>query len=62
MKYICLEYIEAGRVEGMTDEERNAMLDECLEHNDHLRATTSALAQSRRSRYKTCCPSRHLFR
>ena len=38
MKYICLGYIERGKVEGMTDDERNAMLDECLEHNDHLRA------------------------
>ena len=38
MKYICLGYIERGKVEGMTDDERNAMLDECFEHNDHLRA------------------------
>ena len=38
MKYMCLGYIEPGKVEGMTDDERNAMLDECFEHNDHLRA------------------------
>ena len=38
MRYICLGYIERGKVEGMTDDERNAMLDECFEHNDHLRA------------------------
>ena len=38
MKYICLGYIEPGKVEGMSEDERNAMLDECFEHNDHLRA------------------------
>jgi len=38
MKYICLGYIEPGKFEGMTQVERNAVLDECFEHNDHLRA------------------------
>src|SRR5215470_7787337 len=38
MKYICLGYIEPGKVEVMSDDERNAMLDECFEHHDHLRA------------------------
>ena len=38
MKYICLGYIEPGKLEGMTEDERNAVLDECFEHNDHLRA------------------------
>jgi hypothetical protein len=38
MKYICLGYIEPGKIEGMTEHERHAMLDECFEHNDHLRA------------------------
>ena len=38
MKYICLGYIEPGKFEGMTEDERNAVLDECFEHNDHLRA------------------------
>ena len=39
MKYICLGYLEPGKFEGMTDEERNAMFDECFAHNDHLRAS-----------------------
>jgi hypothetical protein len=38
MKYICLGYLEPGKFEGMTEHERNAVLDECFEHNDHLRA------------------------
>jgi len=38
MKYICLRYIEPGKFEGMTEDERNAVFDECFEHNDHLRA------------------------
>ena len=37
MKYICLGYVEPGKFEGMTEAERNAVLDECFEHNDHLR-------------------------
>ena len=45
MKYICLGYIERGKVEGMTDDERNAMLDECFEHNDHLRANGNVVAE-----------------
>ena len=39
MKYICLGYLESGKFEGMTEDERNAVLDECFEHNDHLRAS-----------------------
>ena len=38
MKYICLGYIEPGKFEGMTEDERNAVFDDCFEHNDHLRA------------------------
>ena len=38
MKYICLGYIEPGKFEGMTEDEQHAMLDECFEYNDHLRA------------------------
>lgn len=38
MKYICLGYIEPGKFEGMSEEERNRTLDECFEYNDHLRA------------------------
>ena len=38
MKYICLGYIEPGRFEGMSRDEQQAMLDECFEYDDHLRA------------------------
>lgn len=38
MKYICLGYLEPGKFEGMAEDERNALLDECFEHNDQLRA------------------------
>ena len=38
MKYICLGYIEPGTFEGMTEDQRDAVLDDCFEHNDHLRA------------------------
>ena len=38
MKYICLGYIKPGTFEVMTEDERHAVLDECFEHNDHLRA------------------------
>ncbi|HEY6248051.1 MAG TPA: YciI family protein [Pyrinomonadaceae bacterium] len=45
MKYICLGYIERGKVERLTDDERNAMLDECFEHTDHLRANGHVVAE-----------------
>jgi len=45
MKYICLGYIEPGKFEGMTEDERHAMLDECFEHNDHLRANGHVVAE-----------------
>ena len=38
MKYICLGYLEPGKFEGMTADERHAMFDECFEYNDRLRA------------------------
>jgi hypothetical protein len=31
MKYICLGYIEPGTFEGMTEDKRHAVLDECFE-------------------------------
>jgi hypothetical protein len=37
MKYVCLGYIKPGTFEGMTEDKRHAVLDECFEHNDHLR-------------------------
>ncbi len=38
MKYICLGYYDPAKHAGMTDDERNAMFDECFEYDDHLRA------------------------
>lgn len=37
MKYICLGYLEPGKFENMTEDERNAVFDLCFEHNDNLR-------------------------
>jgi hypothetical protein len=45
MKYICLGYIEPGKFEGMTEDERNAVFDECFEYNDHLRANGHLIAE-----------------
>jgi len=45
MKYICLGYLKPGTFEGMGEDERNAVLDECFEHNDHLRANGHVGAQ-----------------
>ncbi|MGA7853407.1 MAG: YciI family protein [Candidatus Acidiferrales bacterium] len=38
MKYICLGYLDPGKFEGMGEDERQRVLDECFEHNDRLRA------------------------
>jgi hypothetical protein len=45
MKYICLGYIEPGKIEGMAVDERQAMFDECFEYNDHLRANGHLVAE-----------------
>jgi hypothetical protein len=45
MKYLCLGYIEPGEFEGMTEDEQHAMLDECFEYNDHLRANGHVVAE-----------------
>ncbi len=45
MKYICLGYLEPGKFEAMTEDERHAMLDECFEYNDHLRASGLVVAE-----------------
>ena len=45
MRFICLGYLEPGTFEGMTDDEREAMLDECFEYNDHLRANGHVIAE-----------------
>jgi len=38
VKYICLGYIQPGKFENMTENERHAMLDECFDYDDKLRA------------------------
>jgi hypothetical protein len=38
MKYICLGYLAPGKFEGMNEAELHTVLDECFDHNDHLRA------------------------
>lgn len=38
MKYICLGYYEPAKHADMTEDERNAMFDECFTYDDHLRA------------------------
>jgi hypothetical protein len=45
MKYLCLGYIKPGKFEGMAEDERHAVLDECFEHNDHLRANGHLVAE-----------------
>jgi len=45
MKYICLGYLKPGTFEGMTEDDRNAVLDECFEHNDHLRVNGHLVAE-----------------
>ncbi len=37
MKFICLGYIQEGKWEGMSEKERNAMVDECFAYDDMLR-------------------------
>ena len=37
MKYICLGYIKDGKWEGMSEQERNAMMEECFAYDDELR-------------------------
>jgi hypothetical protein len=46
MKYICLGYLAPGKFEGMTEDERHAILDECFEYNDHLRANGHVVAEA----------------
>jgi hypothetical protein len=37
MKYVCLGYIEPGKFEGLSDNERNALVDSCFAYDDVLR-------------------------
>jgi hypothetical protein len=38
MKYVCFGYYDKGKFDAMTEAERNAMFDTCVEYDDHLRA------------------------
>ena len=38
MKYLCFGYYDKNKFDGMTESERNAMFDTCLEYDEHLRA------------------------
>ena len=37
MKYICLGYIDESKWEGISESERNVMIDECFAYDDELR-------------------------
>jgi hypothetical protein len=37
MKFVCLGYIEPGKLENMTETERNGMVDSCFSYDDVLR-------------------------
>ena len=39
MKYLCMGYYDPAKHAALTEEERNAMFDECFEYDDHLRAS-----------------------
>ncbi|MFN7935608.1 MAG: YciI family protein [Bryobacteraceae bacterium] len=38
MKYVCLGYYDKEKFDGMSDGDRNAMFDACLEYDEHLLA------------------------
>ena len=44
MKYICLGYYDPAKHAAMTEDERNAMFDECFTYDDHLRANGHSFA------------------
>jgi len=60
MKYVCLGYIEPGKFEGMTEDERHATFDECFEHNDHLRANGHLVVEVPRQPPQTALTLLHL--
>lgn len=43
MKFICLGYIEPGKFEGMSEADRNSMVDSCLQYDDQLRISGALL-------------------
>ena len=45
MKYIFMGYYEPAKHAAMTEDERNAMFDECFEYDDHLRANGHVVAE-----------------
>jgi hypothetical protein len=45
MKYVCLGYLEPGGFEGMSESERNSVLDECFSYNDELRRSGHLVAE-----------------
>ena len=45
MKYTCLGFMEPGKFEAMTEDERRAVFDECFEYNDHLCANGHVAAE-----------------
>ncbi|HEX5033021.1 MAG TPA: YciI family protein [bacterium] len=38
MKFVCLGYIEENKFESLSEQDRNAMVDECFNYDDFLRA------------------------
>ena len=38
MKYLCMGYYDPAKHAALSEDERNAMFDECFEYDDHLRA------------------------
>ena len=38
MKFICLGYIQPGKFENVSENERTAMFDQCFDYDDQLRA------------------------
>ena len=39
MKYMCLGYYDKAKFDAMTETERNAMFDKCIDYDEHLRAS-----------------------
>lgn len=39
MRYVCFGYSGQGSFEGMSEAERNAMVERCFEYDEHLRAS-----------------------
>jgi len=50
MKYICLGYIQPGKFENLSENERHAMLDECFDYDDKLRANGHCTGRTAKSR------------